>query len=186
VKTEAVKKEENWGILELLRGPLGPVVSILKPLGGGNIAISIIVLLLLLFWVQTPGRDRSGSVAYGGIPSAERMVAYEEMWRRQESELWDWLEDRAGVDGVAFGAASSRTRGSKSEATDAKAKLKQRKKIMAGKDIEAKLREEKMSLREMEDAIELTQTRLHVLQEVLQRRKDGAGGSHGIGDGFQR
>jgi hypothetical protein len=54
-------------------------------------------------------------------------------------------------------------------------RLKQRQKVLAGKDLGAKLAEERMSEREMEDAIRVTQERLHVLKDVVERRKSKQG-----------
>ena len=42
---------------------------------------------------------------------------------------------------------------------------------MKGYSVEAKLREEKMSEREMEDAIRVTQERLLVLQKAVEKQK---------------
>jgi hypothetical protein len=112
-----------------------------------------------------------------GYSSANRIAAYEEIWRKEESELWDWLEERVGLEGLApgDGAGIGRTKDAKQ---DSKIKLKQRQKILGGKDVEAKLNEERMSEREMEDAIRVTQERLHVLKDVVEKRKSkqGVGG----------
>jgi hypothetical protein len=97
--TEPQKKEEDWGIFDFLRGPLGPVVSIFKPMANGPVAISIIILLLFLLWFRGPSRPPAGSVGYMGYSSANRIAAYEEIWRKEESELWDWLEERVGLEG---------------------------------------------------------------------------------------
>jgi hypothetical protein len=175
--TEPQKKEEDWGIFDFLRGPLGPVVSIFKPMANGPVAISIIILLLFLLWFRGPSRPPAGSVGYMGYSSANRIAAYEEIWRKEESELWDWLEERVGLEWLApgDGAGIGRTKDAKQ---DSKIKLKQRQKILGGKDVEAKLNEERMSEREMEDAIRVTQERLHVLKDVVEKRKSkqGVGG----------
>jgi hypothetical protein len=172
--TETEKKEEDWGVLEVFRGPLDPVVSFFKPVANGPVAIGIIVILLFMLWFRGPSRPSDGSVGYLGYSSANRIAAYEELWHREESELWDWLEDRVGFDELALGdnvGKAKRREGKK----DSKIMLKQRQKILGGKDVEAKLNEERMSEREMEDAIRVTQERLHVLKGVVEKRKNEQG-----------
>jgi len=90
---------------------------------------------------------------------AQRFAAYEEMWRKEESELWDWLEDRIGMDLLSD---PSTVRAKKPAASKSKTK---------SKNIEAKVREERMSEREMEDAIRVTQERLQVLQRAVEKQK---------------
>jgi hypothetical protein len=167
---EPPKKEEDWGMFDFLRGGLNQVVSIFQPAANGPVAISVILILLFLLWFRGSSRPSTGSVGYMEYSSANRIAAYDEMWRREESELWDWLEARAGLNGLAMGdeAGSAVSKDSKK---DSKVKLKQRQKILGGKDVEAKLNEERMSEREMEDAIRVTQERLHVLKDVVERRR---------------
>jgi hypothetical protein len=100
------------------------------------------------------------------------------MWRKEESELWGWLEARVGLDGLGRGENEGPAI-SRDAPKDSKVRLKQRQKILGGKDVEAKLNEERMSEREMEDAIRVTQERLHVLKHVVERRKSkqGVGGT---------
>ena len=172
--TEPQKKEEDWGMFDFLRGPLGPVVGIFQPLANGSAAFSIIVILLFLLWFRGPSQPSAGGVGYVGYSSANRIAAYEEMWRKEESELWDWIENRVGLDGLSLGDGA-RFGKSKDANQESKLKLKQRQKILGGKDAEAKLNEERMSQREMEDAIRVTQERLHVLKGVVERQKSKQG-----------
>lgn len=58
----------------------------------------LLVGLLVAAWFGFG--DRRGGVAVERWGSAERMVAYEEVWRREESELWEWLEERVGRGGA--------------------------------------------------------------------------------------
>jgi hypothetical protein len=165
-------------VFEVLRGPLDPVVSLLKPAANGRVAIGIIVILLFWLWFRGLSRPSAGSVGYLGYSSANRMAAYEELWHREESELWDWLEERVGFDGLPLGDNAGNVK-RREGMKDSKAMLKRRQKILSGKDVEAKLDEERMSEREMEDAIRVTQERLHVLRDVVEKRKtkQGVGGT---------
>ena len=156
-------------MFEIFRGPLGPFVSIVKSLANGSGAIIIIVFLLFFIWYRGPSRASAG-VGYPAYSTSDRMAAYEELWRKEESELWDWLEERVGVERLIStdGLQKDRKQAGK---TDAKLKIKQRQKILGGKDVKAKLQEERMSEREMDEAIRITQERLHVLKDVVEKRK---------------
>lgn len=171
---EPERAREDWGVFDFLRRPLDLVVGIVKPVATSPVAVTIIFILLFLLWFRGPSLPSTGSVGYIGYSSANRIAAYEEMWRREESELWDWLEARVGLEGLAL-EDNARNPLSKEAKTDPKAKLAQRQKILGGKNIAARLDEEKMSEREMEDAIRVTQERLHVLQHVVERRKGKQG-----------
>jgi hypothetical protein len=83
----------------------------------------------------------------------DRIAAYEEMWRREESELWDWLEERVGLDRLNDGAIPTR------------------KKTAETRTVEEKLREDRMDEREIEEAIRVTEEKLKVLQGVMSKKK---------------
>ncbi|KAL1999762.1 hypothetical protein VTN02DRAFT_4056 [Thermoascus thermophilus] len=165
---ETPKEPEGWGMLEPLRAPLSPVVDVLKPLWNGNVAVGVIVFLLFLVFMRGPSRQPAapshGGVAYPGLTVPQRLAAYEEMWRREESELWNWLEDRVGMDGLSF-PIIDRTH----ESLMHQRELRQR--LRAGKDLVARLNEERMSEREMGHAIRVTRERLEALEEVLKKRQ---------------
>lgn len=168
---EASKRQAaNWGLLEPLRGPLSPIVDIFKPLLSGNIAVAIICILLFTLWFRAPPARPSGGSSLLSVP--ERLAAYEEMWRREESDLWDWLEARVGLDGLSYPVADTMRRTS-----SPKPKGRSQQVLQSERGFEERLRSEKMSEREMEDAIRVTQQRLDVLQNVVskrkQQRKDG-------------
>ena len=115
-----------------------------------------------------------------GYSSADRIAAYEEMWHKEESESWNWLEQRVRLEVLALRdePGNGKSTGAKQ---DAKVKLQQRRRILSGKDVQAKLNEERMSEREMADAVRVTQERLHVLQDVVENRK----GKQGVGGASQ-
>jgi len=128
----------------------------LSPFITTQTVIAVLFALLIYTWINPPGGRRGSGLAYPGYSSFERLAAYEEIWRREESSLWDWLEDRAGLDGVyAPGAGGDGGR----------------QKVLAAKGMKDKLVDEKMSERQMDDAIRTTEQRLSALKEAVDRRK---------------
>jgi len=160
------RPEISWGVLEPLRGPLSPFLDVFKPFLNGSVAVVVIFILFFMLWVRTPSQQYPLSSRVGShlLSVPQRMVAYEEMWQKEESELWDWLEERVGMDGLAFPVADDTQR------SDSKPNPR-RHQIQSQKDLEARLRHEKMTEREMEDAIRVTQQRLESLQQVVENRK---------------
>lgn len=165
-------QSEDWGLLEPLRGPLGPICDIMKPLISTNLVITVLCLTILLIWYRSSsGRTVSG-VGYPHPSHADRLVAYEEMWHKEESELWEWLEDRIGLDTIMLETSSEQADGKRRSKKSAKdGVLKERRKVLKGRDIEAKVREEKMGQREMESMVRIADERLSVLKSVLDKRK---------------
>ena len=162
---EEVQKEEDWGLLEPLRGPLGPVRDIARPILNMQFAVGLIFFILFWQWVRGPSGSAIGS--YTGFKTGDKIAAYEEMWRKEESELWDWLEVRSGAHAVTLQGGAS---GGDDKVLKKKAQ-KQRQKALKGRDAEAKLREQNMGEREMEEAIRLTKEKLEVLEEVVQQKR---------------
>lgn len=169
----AALKSENWGLFEPLRGLLGPILEIFKSFISPNVVITLLCLTIFVLWYRGSGTRDVGSVGYPRLSHSGRLIAYEEMWRKEESELWDWLEDRIGLDNIMLHKAPSSNgdgkRKSKKSASDEV--LKERQKVLKGRDAEAKLREEKMEQREMEDMVRVADERLNVLKCVLDKRK---------------
>lgn len=152
---------------------LGPVVDIFKPFITTQIVIILLVLTIVYMWFRGSSRRDINGAGLAHISHAERLIAYEEIWRKEESELWEWLEDRIGFDTIMLEEKASSGKGVK-EKTKERVKdqaLKERQKILRGKDVEARLREEKMGQREMENMVKIADERLDVLKTVLDRRK---------------
>lgn len=141
---------EHWGLFEPLRGLLGPIVDIVKPLVPGNILYGLLVGLLVASWFGYGFTSHKGigrrDMGFLGTP--ERIAAYEEIWKREESELWNWLEERVSMD-----------------------RLYEPQRMPArSHDMEGKLREEKMNEREIQDAIRVTEERLKVLKGAVAKK----------------
>ncbi|KAI1133736.1 hypothetical protein F5Y10DRAFT_4156 [Nemania abortiva] len=151
-------KTSDWGLFEPLHGILGPIFDILKPVMTGNVVYGLLVGLLVSTWFgfgfnsQHRGIGYERGMAFSSYP--ERAVAYEEIWRREESDLWDWLEQRVGLHRMNEGGTPIRKR------------------VTEPRTMEAKLQEERMSEREVEEAIKITEEKLHVLKSVINRKRD--------------
>ncbi|OCT54688.1 GRAM domain protein [Cladophialophora carrionii] len=176
---EEIQEEEkaqapNWGVFEPLRGPLTPVTDMLRPVLKMEAVVAILCVMVVLLWIRGP----STSTQLGPHSShSSRMAAYDSMWVREENEFWDWLESRASVDTVVLRQQSgANQRRNRNEASVlAKQTLKQqrqgRPKSASSLDVEDQIKAEKISQRELEDAIRITKERLEVLENVVDKKK---------------
>lgn len=118
-----------------------------------------ILVLTLYRWMRggAGGRHAARSSGLLGLATPDRIAAYEEIWRREESELWRWLEDRVGpgVEGATSGL-----------------RLKRDEKMM-----EERVTAEAMNERQIGDAIRVTRERLETLEEAVRgkKRREGEG-----------
>ena len=164
-KREAVVAAEieasNWGALEPVHGMLKPVITLLSPFITSQVIVAVLFALLLFTWINPPRRGGM-SVGYPGYASPERLAAYEEIWRREESHLWDWLEDRVGLENIYAPGAEG---GSKQD----------RQKVLASRKMGKKLDDVRMSERQMDDAIRVTEERLLALKDAVARKKGRKG-----------
>jgi len=151
-----VSAKQSWGLFEPARPILSPVVDTIRPILTGNVVYGLLVGLLVASWFgfgTRQGAPRySHDPAYANAP--QRLAAYEEMWRREESDLWAWIEERAG-----------------SERLGADPPL--RKRSVDPRTVEEKLREERMDARELMEAIRVTEEHLEVLKSVVDRKGPG-------------
>lgn len=156
---------ESWGLFEPARPILEPITSMIKPLWSGNIAILLVGLLLYLTFFRSPSTPAMlrSDVGCPSLSLPQRLAAYEEMWRREENELWSWLEDRTGMDGMVFPSLHQRSAQQQRQSSHVSA-ADQRQFV-------AKLREEKVSDREMDYAIRTTRQRLDILEEMMNGRQ---------------
>ncbi|KAL0933240.1 gram domain-containing protein [Colletotrichum truncatum] len=145
--------KKDWGPLEPVRGILEPILDILKPLMTGNMMYGLLVGLLVATWFGfgLPGRQSSSNVRMYGYP--DRLAAYDEIWRREESELWDWLEERVGLERLH------------------ESSIPTRKRAIEPSTVEERLREDRMDERDIEEAIKVTEEKLKVLKGVMDKKK---------------
>ncbi|KAM0484442.1 hypothetical protein ACHAPX_001865 [Trichoderma viride] len=153
----AKQEEANWGLFEPVRGIFEPVVDILKPILTGNIMYGLLVGLLVTTWFGFGFTPNNRSPApLGPDPStnsAYRLAAYDEMWRREDSELWGWLEERVSLERLSV----ERTNARKREADP--------------RTLQERVREEQMDEREIQEAIRVTEDKLKVLRDVMAKSK---------------
>lgn len=81
----------------------------------------------------------------------QRIAAYEEMWRREESELWEWLEERIGLDRI-----------NKPSPVIARS---------AARSLEERMRGDRLGRREIEEAIQITEEKLRTLKGIVKKGK---------------
>ncbi len=162
IATGSQPKDSSWGLLEPLHGILGPIFDIFSPMISSNMVIGFLIIIILINWLRGPRSPTSGnSLAY--VPTAQKIAAYEEIWRKEESDLWDWLEERVGMQGFAYpgsndGEAVARAR-------------RQREQSLRNKGLHSKLADVKMSEREVDHAIRVTEEKLEVLKRALEEKQ---------------
>lgn len=149
--------KKDWGPLEPVRGILEPILDIAKPLMTGNMMYGLLVGLLVATWFGfgLPGRRPSNDVRMYGYP--DRLAAYDEMWRREEGELWEWLEERVGLERLHDPELSTRKR------------------AIEPTTVEERMREDRMDEREIEEAIKVTEEKLKVLKGVMDKKRTTVG-----------
>lgn len=156
-------KTSDWGVFEPVHGLLGPVVGILKPFWSASVAISIIAFLLYLLYSRRLDTPSSRSDLQYGRPSLQYSAAYEDLWRAEENELWQWLENRIGMEGISFpnGDSSQKSANLKHQPRNSKQK---------DRSTTSKIDAEQISQREMKYAIQIVRDRLDKLEEIVSSR----------------
>lgn len=165
-------QDDSWGLLEPLHGVLGPFVGISRSFVSANMIIGFLLLFIMISWLRGPRTSPKGQLGLPGLSSPERIAAYDEIWRREESDLWDWLEERISMEGMAYPASS------RSQDQDAVKKARtQREKSLKGQGMQARLAAESMKERDVDHAIRVTEERLQELKGAMQRRRDSSTGT---------
>lgn len=162
--------KESWGVLEPLRALLEPLTGTVRPLLTGNMVYGLLVGLLVATWFgfganrqgARPSPDHDLLPRAGYVNRAQRLAAYDEMWRREESELWEWIEERVGLDRLGRDATGD-------------ALAHKRTTAARQRSAEERLREEKADQRDVREAIRVTEEKLDALKAVVDR-KDGVRG----------
>lgn len=150
-------KASDWGLFEPLHASLKPLIALLGPFANSQVVIAVLFVLLIYTWINPPARKGAG-IAFPGSAPPERLAAYEEMWRREENSLWDWLEDRVGLDGVYAPSLDDDKR--------------ERQKVLAARQMGKKIHDERMNERQVDSAIRVTEQRLSALKDAVARKKE--------------
>ncbi|KAF2629370.1 hypothetical protein BU25DRAFT_438876 [Macroventuria anomochaeta] len=138
-------KQSNWGPLEPIR-LIVPFSDTIESLFTPQIIITMLGALLIYSWFF-----RSAATGVSGPnqwSTSQRQVAYEEIWRHEESELWKWLEDRVAIDRVQHEAGSKFT-----------------------PDDQQRVQPKNMKEREMDEAIRVTEQRLAELKGSVEKER---------------
>ncbi|KAM5444597.1 hypothetical protein MferCBS31731_000050 [Microsporum ferrugineum] len=160
---EATKAQaSNNGLLSTIYGPFAPIVDIIKPFWSSNMTIGVLLILLVTMWFRTSApAHQTSRIGLSSRSAPERLLALEELWQREENELWDWLEERVGLEGLSFPVVDVHSRADRRWSSRGRAE----------REFENRLHRERMSEREAEDAIRVTQQRLETLQKIVEKRK---------------
>ena len=189
-KTKDKAAASAWGPLEPLHSLLEPIIDLLGPIAHPWTLVAILLIYMTISWIRSPSSSSLRSSSSSSLPGSAflspqnqnlnpaRVAAYDELWRHEESDLWDWLESRTGVHNLRTGSALLSNRNDDTGSEPAKSKSGSVRSGKGGKasekELERKLREEKMGQRAMEDMLRVTRERLDVLERVVERRgKDG-------------
>jgi hypothetical protein len=151
--TSTANASPHWGLFEPVRPVFEPFVAMLRPFVNSQVVIAVLFVLLAYSWLF-PTRGGNG-IGRAGYTPPERIAAYEEIWRREESALWDWLEDRVGFDGVHAPPIQKQDQQN----------------VMSASSLSRDLDEQRMSERQMDAAIKSTEQKLAALKEAVGKRK---------------
>lgn len=159
----------NWGPLEPLHAVLEPVVDIIGSLASPTGILGVLLGVFVFLYIRAswyPSGRAIGSLDFGALDAPQRLAAYERMWRREESELWAWLEDRANLEAIVVG----------SDAGLDNDRRRERQQVLHMREFAGKLQEERMTEREVDEAIRVTSERLEALKAAVKAKK-GQGGA---------
>lgn len=139
-------KQSNWGLLEPIR-PLVPFSDTLESLFSPQTIITLLGALLIYSWFFRGGA--SSATGPHQWNTHQRQVAYDEIWRHEESELWKWLEQRVAIDRVQHETGGS----------------------TFTPDDQQRAEPRNMKEREMDEAIRVTELRLAELKGSVEKER---------------
>jgi hypothetical protein len=141
-------KQSNWGLLEPLRSLLSPIADILESIFTPQTIIVILGVLLMYTWFFRGSSAVSGPNQWS---VAQRQVAYEQIWRHEESDLWNWLEERVALDRMHSSVTGAR--------------------LQPEPGMQNPIAPGSMKEREMDEAIRVTEERLKALKDAVTRER---------------
>lgn len=128
--------------------------------------VAAVLMLAFLVWFLFWSFGRSGhndsyrvnQLGFAQFPSAARIAAYEEMWRTEQSELWSWLEERAGIVQIPGNRHY--------DENDGKAPS-----LSWDRTAQRKLSDEKCDIQQIEEALRITEERMSALKALIEKKK---------------
>ncbi|KAF2875341.1 hypothetical protein BDV95DRAFT_564893 [Massariosphaeria phaeospora] len=151
-------KQSNWGLFDPIRSLLGPVADILELIVTTQTVMGLLIALLIYSWFFRSAPPTAGGLSHShshGSPAA-RQVAYEEIWRTEESELWKWIEERVALDRVhsAVGVGAG---------------------MRQAYEMQDRIVNEDIKKRQMDEAIKVTEEKLVALKMAVGRQRGVTG-----------
>lgn len=146
-----IQSRSNWGPLEPLHDLLAPLTSMLDT----PVMLGILCAILSILWIQQAYFGPHNVDGRAVMMTPQRLAAYEEMWRREESGLWNWLEDRIGLESLGEDLTGS-----------------QKRHLLMSNSMAAKVESERMNEREVDEAIRVTEEKLAALKSAMGRMKE--------------
>ncbi len=129
-------------------GALQPVTDIFGQMSTASIVLGTLLIFVVLLWFRQSywaPASRGGSYDNRAL-MAQKLVAYEELWQREESDLWSWLDDRIGLDALGTPVAAS-------DASPIATKA------------------QNMDDRKVDEAIRVTEERLRDLKKMVEKKR---------------
>jgi hypothetical protein len=148
---------QKWGLLAPV---MDPITSIIGEFGAG-ILIALVIFTLGMSITRAIFGDSSATRRDRNLLPQEREIL-NDMWRREEAGLWEWLEDRSRI-GEAINSNFEERVGRRYE--------KEAKKMRENIRVQSGRLDPKMVQRQVDEAIRVTEERLGVLKKLVDEKK---------------
>ncbi|KAF8450120.1 hypothetical protein BGX38DRAFT_508781 [Terfezia claveryi] len=173
-REKELRENAAWGVLLPLKPVLAPLVE-MAPGGGMGLLIGVGVLLVIIcaftgklpfFGKRTAAGDRSPTGRYPWPGMHGSYPDWEQSWYAEEQGLWDWLEDRVGLNAANMGGVPRNTQ--EERRTNAWNKLNkiERNQVLNMIGEVGGIRE-----KEIEEAMKVMEKRLEILRAIVNERK---------------
>lgn len=160
------KHEGHWGPLEVLRPYLGPAVALMEPIMSVHFVVGVLTVMTIWMWFRGSAGSRSSP---SRLERTQQIAGYEDLWHQEEADLWRWLETRIGID---ENLPQTQLKSAVPSHQFDRQRAQRHQALLKSKDLQMRLREEKKSQQELEDAVRVTQERLDVLKRSLEQGTD--------------
>jgi len=158
-------KDADWGILE----PLRAIVDILGSLISPVTIMGVLLIVFVVLWARIAYFSRSSDRYAVGAGRSQRAYVYDDLWRREDSDLWAWLEDRMAPEDITSVIANAGSRG-RSDAGDGEHAATQHRLQLQSREMEGRLEAHDADEKKITEAIRVTQEHLEALKLAKDRR----------------